>query len=138
MSTTKVSSAATAPESDPKQVEKILFVECGFGADAHGQDSTKAAVRACRNAIEFNQIPSIGDLVPGGRENMKLDVLLAVPETYQSGLDLAAVRNCFPYGKVNIQIQSGGMIATSGKMIEEMGDKNEDMVVVCVAVTVGY
>ena len=69
---------------------------------------------------------------------MKLDVLLAVPETYQSGLDLDAVRNCFPYGKVNIQIQAGGMIATSGKMIAEMGDKNEDMVVVCVAVTVGY
>ena len=49
---------------------------------------------------------------------MKLDVLLAVPEIYQAGLDLGAVRNCFPYGKVNIQIQNGGMIATSGKMIE--------------------
>jgi uncharacterized protein (TIGR02058 family) len=69
---------------------------------------------------------------------MKLDVLLAVPEVYQAGLNLDAVRKCFPYGKVNIQIQNGGMIATSGKMIEEMGDKNEDMVVVCVAVTVGY
>ena len=69
---------------------------------------------------------------------MKLDVLLAVPAIYQPGLDLDAVRKCFPYGKVNIQIQDGGMIATSGKMIEEMGDKNEDMVVVCVAVTVGY
>lgn len=36
---------------------------------------------------------------------MKLDVLLAVPEKYQAGLDLDAVRKCFPYGKVNIQIQ---------------------------------
>ena len=69
---------------------------------------------------------------------MKLDVLLAVPAIYQPGLDLDAVRNCFPYGKVNIQIQAGGMVATSGLMIEAMGDKNEDMVVVCVAVTVGY
>ena len=95
-------------------------------------------VRACRNAIEFNQIPSISDLVPGGRENMKLDVLLAVPGKYQSGLDLDTVRKCFPYGKVNIQIQDGGMVTAHGKMIAEMGDKNEDMVVVCVAVTVGY
>eukprot|EP00977_Amphora_coffeiformis_P001008 scaffold219_cov156-Amphora_coffeaeformis.AAC.6 len=29
--------------SEEKHVETILFVECGFGADAHGQDSTKAA-----------------------------------------------------------------------------------------------
>ena len=63
------------------------------------------SVRACRNAIEFNQIPSISDIVPGGRENMKLDVLLAVPQKYQAGLDLDAVRKCFPYGKVNFQIQ---------------------------------
>ena len=69
---------------------------------------------------------------------MKLDVLLAVPPQYQEDLDLDQVRNCLPYGQVNIQIQDGGMVATSGKLIVEMGDKNEDMVVVCVAVTVGY
>lgn len=96
------------------------------------------AVRACRNAIEFNQIPSISEIVPGGREGMKLDVLLAVPPKYQDGLDKDAVKKCFPYGQVHIQIQDGGMVAASGKMIQEMGDKNDDMVVVCVAVTVGY
>ncbi|GKY92942.1 hypothetical protein MPSEU_000263200 [Mayamaea pseudoterrestris] len=131
-------SLSAMPTSDPKHVEKILFVECGFGADAHGQDSTKAAVRACRNAIEFNQLPALGEIVPGGRDEMKLDVLLAVPAKYQEDLDLNAVRAVFPYGKVNIQIQDGGMVANHGKMIEKMGDKNEDMVVVCVAVSVGY
>lgn len=69
---------------------------------------------------------------------MKLDVLLAVPSKYHSDLDLAAVRKCFPYGQVHVQLQDGGMVASSGKMIAEMGDKNDDMVVVCVAVTVGY
>jgi uncharacterized protein (TIGR02058 family) len=69
---------------------------------------------------------------------MKLDVLLAVPAIYQADLDVNAVRQCFPYGKVNVQIQDGGMVASHGKIIPEMGDKNEDMVVVCVAVTVGY
>lgn len=29
--------------NEDKHVQNILFVECGFGADAHGQDSTKAA-----------------------------------------------------------------------------------------------
>jgi uncharacterized protein (TIGR02058 family) len=95
-------------------------------------------VRACRNAIEFNQIPSIANIIPGGREGMKLDVLLAVPEKYQADLDLDAIRAVFPYGQIRFQIQVGGMVATHGLVIAEMGDKNEDMVVVCVAVTVGY
>lgn len=69
---------------------------------------------------------------------MKLDVLLAVPTLYQPGLDLDLVRKSFPYGKARFHIQDGGMIANNGKVIEEMGDKNEDMIVVCVAVTVGY
>jgi uncharacterized protein (TIGR02058 family) len=95
-------------------------------------------VRACRNAIEFNQIPSIADIVPGGRDEMKLDVLLAVPPQYQDDLDFEEIRKCFPYGQVRIQVQSGGMVASSGKIIEALGDRNDDMVVVCVAVTVGY
>jgi uncharacterized protein (TIGR02058 family) len=69
---------------------------------------------------------------------MKLDVLLAVPEKYQDDLDLEPVRNCFPYGQVRFQIQNGGMVAANGKAIASLGDTNEDMVIVCVAVTVGY
>jgi uncharacterized protein (TIGR02058 family) len=69
---------------------------------------------------------------------MKLDVLLAVPPLYQAGLDLDAVRQCFPYGRIRVQIQDGGMIARNGKVIVEMGDVNEDMIVVCAAITVGY
>ncbi len=76
-----------------------------MGADGHGQDVTvcvgcvmgttcigglageqqpppfqqKAARRACRNAIEFNSLPSIGDLIPGGKNNMKLHVKIGSP-----------------------------------------------------------
>ena len=32
--------------------EQVLFVEMGWGADQHGQNATKACVRAARNAIE--------------------------------------------------------------------------------------
>ena len=49
----------------------------GLSIGGHGQNATKAAVRACRNAIEFNSIPSIGKLVPGGYDNMRLAVELA-------------------------------------------------------------
>lgn len=95
-------------------------------------------VRACRNAIEFNSIPSIGKLVPGGYEGLKLDVLLAVPPKYQSELDTDEVKKVFPYGEVRIKVQDGGMIAPSGIAIDKLGDRNDDMVVVCASVTVGY
>ena len=76
--------------------------------------------------------------MPGGRDELKLDVLLAVPDAYQADLDVSAIKAAFPYGQIKVQIQNGGMVADSGKAIAEMGDKNRDMVVVCVAVTVGY
>eukprot|EP00542_Grammatophora_oceanica_P003798 CAMPEP_0194053236 /NCGR_PEP_ID=MMETSP0009_2-20130614/48866_1 /TAXON_ID=210454 /ORGANISM="Grammatophora oceanica, Strain CCMP 410" /LENGTH=101 /DNA_ID=CAMNT_0038701205 /DNA_START=83 /DNA_END=384 /DNA_ORIENTATION=- len=91
-------------------VNTILFVECGFGNDSHGQSATKAAVRACRNSIEFNSIPSVGKLVPGGYDGLKLDVILAIPPSYQSTLDLDEVRKVFPYGEAKFTIQDGGMV----------------------------
>ena len=132
------SKAGSNDESSKPHIENVLFVECGFGNDSHGQSSTKAAVRACRNAIEFNSIPSINRLVPSGYDGLKLDVILAVPPKYQENLDLDAVSAVFPYGDCKFTIQDGGMIAPSGIAIERLGDINEDMVVVCCSVTVGY
>lgn len=119
--------------------DRVFFIELGFGNDSHGQSSTKAAERACRNAIEFNSIPSINRLIPdGGYDALKLDVLLAVPSKYQAELDLEQVATVFPYGDVRFEVQDGGMIAPSGISIEKFGDANDDMVVVCASVTVGH
>lgn len=127
----------TRIKGDP-HVKNVLFIECGFGNDSHGQSATKAAIRACRNAIEFNSIPSINSLVPNGYDGLKLDVLLAVPPKYKDSLDLSQVQEVFPYGSIRFQVSDGGMIAPSGIAIKKLGDTNQDMVVVCVAVTVGY
>jgi uncharacterized protein (TIGR02058 family) len=77
-------------------------------------------------------------LIPNGYDGLKLDVLLAVPPQYADSLDLTKVQEVFPYGSIRFQIQDGGMVAPSGIAIERLGDKNDDMVVVCAAVTVGY
>lgn len=88
-------------------LKQVLFVESGFGCDQHGQNATvrllqyslikcsllcftcfakngldtfqKACVRACRNAIEFNSIPSVESLVPGGRNGLKLNIKIGTP-----------------------------------------------------------
>jgi len=84
-----------------ESMDKVLFVESGMGCDQHGDreggGATKAAVRACRNAIEFNSIPCIQELVPGGRPNMKIKIRLGVPA--EAGeVDLGAVCAVFPVG----------------------------------------
>jgi uncharacterized protein (TIGR02058 family) len=91
-----------------------------MGADQHGQDATKAAVRACRNAIEFNSIPSIKALVPGGYDAMKLHIQIGAPAGAE--LDLDKVRAVFPYGNIvdPIDVCVGGLVAKSGIAIPEM------------------
>ena len=91
------SRAMAAPAYDAKQspapegMSRVLFVQVGMGIDQHGQDATKAAVRAVRNAIERNSIPCIKSVVPGGSyDAVKVHVKLGVPFPDQR-IDAAAI-----------------------------------------------
>eukprot|EP00240_Pyramimonas_obovata_P011462 CAMPEP_0118935830 /NCGR_PEP_ID=MMETSP1169-20130426/15852_1 /TAXON_ID=36882 /ORGANISM="Pyramimonas obovata, Strain CCMP722" /LENGTH=123 /DNA_ID=CAMNT_0006878895 /DNA_START=310 /DNA_END=681 /DNA_ORIENTATION=- len=120
----------------------VLFIECGMGCDQHGSrekyGATKAAIRACRNAIEFNSIPCIQDIVPGGRPNMKIKLRLGIPDE-AGGVDLEQVRAVFPYGKMlPIEVVTGGLTFESGRVVTALGDEKDMAVVVVANVTVGY
>ena len=108
----------------------------GFGCDGHGQDSTKAAVRAARNAIEFNSIPSIRRLVPGGYDNLMLHVKIGVP--HPERVDEEQVKKVFPYGACDVVVVEGGLSAGSGIAIPSLGDSSDEMVIAVCAVTVGF
>jgi uncharacterized protein (TIGR02058 family) len=121
----------------PNGMTRVLFSECGFGADQHGQDATKAAMRACRNAIEFNSIPSVRELVPGGYDGMKLHVHLGVPEGCT--VDLDRVKTVFPYGTMlPIAVDVGGLKTRSWISIPAQDDANDDFLVCVANVSVGY
>ena len=95
-----------------------MFVQTGFGCDQHGDrkgtGATSAAVRACRNAIEFNSIPGMIDHVPGGRKNMLIHVKLGIPEGY--GVDHDQIRATFPYGRLlPVEVVSGGLTYGCGR-----------------------
>lgn len=118
------------------ELKKVLFVEIGSGCDGHGQNATKAATRACRNAIEFNSLPALRTLIPGGYENLKLKVKIGVPQP--DTVDVEALRKVFPYGTAYFEVVVGGLSCGSGVVIPELGDVNDDMVVAVASVTVGY
>ena len=128
----------------------LFFVQLGFGVDQHGDRltpgfATKAAIRAVRNAIEFNSIPGVIDHIPGGRKEMLIHVKLGVPsdETVSGSaiqaIDALEVAKVFPYGRLlPIEVVRGGLEFHSGRVVEELGDQ-DDVGICCVAcVSIGY
>jgi uncharacterized protein (TIGR02058 family) len=126
----------------------LFFVQLGFGVDQHGDRqsdgfATKAAIRAVRNAIEFNSIPGVIDHLPGGRKNMLIHVKLGVPAfafaASSEAVDALEVAKVFPYGRLlPIEVVKGGLEFHSGRVVEELGD-DDDVGICCVAcVSIGY
>lgn len=121
-----------------KQVEKIMFIETGMGIDVHGQDITTAAVRAVKDAIHYNSMPGIRSVLPeNSLNNMRVNVKLAVP-CDKDKLDIDTVKEALPYGVVTVEVMDGGMMTTSGIVLEDKGDKNDMMYIVVASVEVGY
>jgi len=115
-----------------------MFIEIGMGVDLHGQNVTKAAVRAVQNAIHHNSMPGIRSVLPGGSlDNMKVHVRLAVPAD-RDKLDLETVRAELPYGDVSFDVVDGGMLTSSGIVLPDKDDANDLAYVVVASVEVGY
>ena len=119
-------------------MDQIMFIQTGMGTDVHGQNITKASVRAIKNAIHTNSMPGIRTALPeGSLDNMKINVKLALP-CDKDKLDHEEVKQAIPYGQVSIEVSDGGMLTTSGIFLEDKEDKNEQMYIVNAAVEVGY
>jgi len=115
-----------------------MFIEIGMGIDLHGQNVTKAAVRAVQNAIHSNSMPGLRSVLPGNDLNrMKVNVRLAVPADKEA-LDLNAVRAELPYGEVSFDVVDGGMLTSHGIILPDKEDRNDQIYIVVASVEVGY
>ncbi|ACK72749.1 conserved hypothetical protein [Gloeothece citriformis PCC 7424] len=115
-------------------VQKRLIIEMGMGVDQHGQDPTIAAARAVRNAIAHNALPGVWEVAGLDHPNqMIVQVQVAVPYPEQVRKD--EVLAVLPFGKKSLTVEEGGMIV-QGRAIEELNDKNDEMLIANAAVTV--
>jgi uncharacterized protein (TIGR02058 family) len=90
-----------------------MFIEIGMGVDLQGQDTTKAAIRAVRDAIGHNYLPVMRRLAGNGQRQMLVHVRLAVPaEAFP--VDQEVVRASLPHGVVTLEVVPGGMLVPSG------------------------
>lgn len=85
---------------------KRLVMEIGMGTDLHGQDYTKAAVRALKDALWHNSL-TIAPALGYSRDAMQVDVEVGVakPEL----VDVAEVAAVLPYGVANVTVVEGGL-----------------------------
>lgn len=119
-------------------MEQVMFIEIGTGVDLHGQDATKAAVRAVRDAIGRNSMPGLRSILPGhDLANMKVSVTLGAPVS-PDRIDADAVKAVLPYGSARVRIVPGGLLAKSGIVLPDKGDTTDDMIIVNAVVEVGY
>ncbi|KAJ8901174.1 hypothetical protein NDN08_007024 [Rhodosorus marinus] len=133
-------SSNLARVSMAEEIGDVFAVEIGTGTDLHGQDVTKAAVRACRDAIAFNSLPGLIKVLPNGDLNkMVVKVTLGVPDEYREKVDLDQVRAVFPYGSVLVDLKPGGLAISAGVFLPDRGDTDGDdsVIIVNAAVEVG-
>ncbi|HWH15455.1 MAG TPA: Lin0512 family protein [Miltoncostaeaceae bacterium] len=89
------------------------FLEMGLGVDLVGEDMTKAARRAVREAIGRTSLPGIGRVVPDGdRSHMRVEATVAVPRPEEVDADAVAAE--FPYGQVTVIPVAGGLRTPNG------------------------
>ena len=119
-------------------LDKVFFVQLGMGVDLHGQDVTKAAIRAVEDAIRSNSMPGLRAVLPGASiDNMKVNIRLAVPCDADK-VDTEQVKSALPYGRVSVEVVEGGMLTSSGIVLPDKQDKNDLIYIVNAAVEVGY
>jgi len=110
-----------------------LFLETGLGVDLVGENMTKAAARAAREAIGRTSLPGIGRLLPDGdRRHMQVRVTVAVPRPEE--VDPALVAGEFPYGDVRITAVHGGLRMPNGT---DYGPGQDHLIIAIAVVAVG-
>ena len=85
---------------------KRMVLEIGMGTDIRGADSTKAAVRALRDALWHNSL-SVATALGQPLEAMQVEVTIGVPRP--ETVDKAAVLAVLPYGRGTINVVEGGL-----------------------------
>jgi uncharacterized protein (TIGR02058 family) len=85
---------------------KRMVLEIGMGTDIRGADSTKAAVRALRDALWHNSLTVTSALgVPV--DAMRVEVTIGVPRP--ETVDHAAVLAVLPHGTGTVNVVDGGL-----------------------------
>jgi uncharacterized protein (TIGR02058 family) len=113
---------------------KRFIVEIGTGVDLHGEDVTKAACRAVRDAISRSCLCGIVEIM-GIQDLNALDVEIVVAVPRPQNVDLDQVMAEVPIGRKTARAVEGGM-TVKGLCVAQFAADCEQIVVANAAITV--
>jgi uncharacterized protein (TIGR02058 family) len=85
---------------------KRMVLQIGMGTDIRGRDSTKAAVRALRDALWHNSL-SVANALGQDTDAMRVEVTIGVP--HPELVDKEAVLAVLPHGTGTVAVVEGGL-----------------------------
>lgn len=85
---------------------KRMVLEIGMGTDIRGGDSTKAAVRALRDALWHNSL-TVAKALDLPTDSMRVEVTIGVPRP--DSVDRQAVLDVLPHGTGTVEVVDGGL-----------------------------
>lgn len=113
---------------------KRFIVEIGTGIDLHGEDATKAACRAVKNAVSSSCLCGLMEVVGiEDLDSVRIEILVAVPNPQD--VDLDRVMGEVPIGRKKAEAVEGGMIA-DGLCVPRFAPECSRIIVANAAVTV--
>ena len=114
---------------------KRFIIELGMGTEIHGQDMTRAAIRAVRDAtskvcigVGFSELFASTD-----HDEVMLEVLIACPRPEE--VNIEEIRKTLISSKSDIKVVLGGMLA-KGHLDPYYNDKSDEIIVANAAITV--
>jgi uncharacterized protein (TIGR02058 family) len=115
-------------------VLRRYLIEMGHGIDQHGQDPTRAAQRAVKDAISRSYLTGLREIV--GIESyddvvVRVKVAVPYPEKVRADEVLAPI----PFTNKSLEVVEGGMVV-EGSIIPELGDTTPEILFANAAVTV--
>ncbi len=113
---------------------KRFIVEIGTGIDIHGENVTKAACRAVKDAVSRSCLCGLLEILElTSLEDVQVDIQVASPKPDQ--VDLEQVMAEVPIGRKNAHAVEGGMIA-QGLCVPQFAPDCDQIVVANASVTV--
>jgi uncharacterized protein (TIGR02058 family) len=113
---------------------KRFIVEIGTGIDLHGENATKAACRAVRDAVSRSCLCGIVEVL-GIQDLNALDVEIVVAVPRPGGVDLDKVMAEVPIGRKTARALEGGMMV-KGLCVAQFDADSDQVMVANAAITV--
>lgn len=113
---------------------KRFIVEIGTGIDIHGENVTKAACRAVKDAVSRSCLCGLLEILElKNLEDVQVDILVASPNPDQVALEEVMAE--VPIGRKTARAVEGGMIA-QGLCVPKFAPECDQIVVANAAITV--